>query len=207
MKNTIDFICKTCNKTYKVECWRKTSNYCSNECRNKKASTWLLKTSFQIDKATDEEKKQRLKDNFEKLVIRKDGCWEWKGRSEKGYAKMSCRKALGACLGHRASWIIHYGNIPENMSVLHRCDNAICTNPNHLWLGFNEDNVNDMLSKKRNPIGSKVGTAKLNESQVKDIKNLLNKEITCRQIADKYNVTVQAIALIKKGINWKHVER
>jgi len=45
--------------------------------------------------------------NFEKYVVRKEGCWGWKGKSEKGYPKLTCRKALGANLGHRASWIIH----------------------------------------------------------------------------------------------------
>ena len=206
MRKMIGCICHICKKDYEIEAWRKSSKYCSAKCRDTRNVEFLLKTSFQIDLATDEEKKQRLKKSFEKCVIRKDGCWDWKGKSEKGYAKMTCRKALGANLGHRASWIIHHGKIPEALSVLHRCDNPICTNPEHLWLGTNEDNVNDMLSKSRNPIGSKVGTAKLSEENVISIKKDLAHGVECIAIARKYHVTPQAIHLIKNGKNWKHVE-
>lgn len=119
---------------------------------------------------------------------------------------MTCRKALGANLGHRSSWIIHKGSIPFGLSVLHSCDNKICTNPDHLFLGTNEDNVNDMLYKKRNPIGSKVGTAKLDESKVSFIKRSISSGISLQELAKKFDVTYQAIALIKNGKNWKHVE-
>jgi len=175
------------------------------KCKNEKANTWLLKTSFIIEEATEEEKVSRLKKHYEKLVIRKEGCWDWKGKSEKGYPKMSCRKKLGANLGHRASWIIHYGKIPEDQCVLHKCDNKICTNPQHLFIGTNEDNVNDMLKKGRNPIGSKVGTSKLVEKDVIEIKKLLHLGKTSVEIAKDFNVTYQAIQLIKKNINWKHI--
>jgi hypothetical protein len=200
-----EYKCKNCGKFYKIENWRKPSSYCSRFCKDKMASTWLLKTSFKISEATEEEKVLRLKENYEKHVIRQNGCWDWKGKSQKGYPKMTCRKALGANLGHRASWIIHNGKIPSNLSVLHKCDNKICTNPHHLFLGTNEDNVNDMLSKKRNPMGSKVGTSKLMENQVKEIKYLIRDGKSSREIAEKFNVTYQAISLIKNGINWKHV--
>jgi len=202
MKN---YTCKKCGKLYKVENWRKPSSYCSLNCKEKSASTWLLKTSFKINEATEKEKIERIKINFENLVIRKNDCWDWKGKIEKGYPVMTCRKALGANRGHRASWIIHNGKIPEGLSVLHKCDNKICTNPDHLFLGTNQDNVNDMLSKKRNPIGSNIGTSKLNEDQVKEIKISLSQDDTITHIAKKYSVTKQAIFLIKNGKTWKHV--
>lgn len=206
MRKTMKCICKTCKKEYEVECWRKISSFCSKECKYKKSSSWLLKNSFIIENATSQEKRERLKSHFDKQVIRKNGCWEWKGKSEKGYPKMTCRKKLGSNLGHRASWIIHNGDIPEGLSVLHGCDNKICTNPEHLFLGTNQDNVNDMLNKRRNPIGSKVGTSKLFEFQVKDIKIKLKNGISPCKLAKEYNVTLQAISLIKNGKNWKHVE-
>lgn len=198
-------ICKACNKEYEIENWRKPSSYCSRICQYSQASKWLLKTSFKIKEATEKEKKFRLEENFEKFVIRKNGCWGWKGKFQKGYPQMTCRKSLGANLGHRASWLIHKGEIPKGISVLHKCDNPSCTNIDHLFLGTNEDNVNDMISKKRNPRGSKVGTSKLNEENVKEIKMLikLGESLSC--IANKFHVTVQAISLIKNKKNWKHI--
>ena len=44
----------------------------------------------------------------------------------------------------RASWIIHRGNVPKGMFILHRCDNESCVNPEHLYLGDHGDNMVDI---------------------------------------------------------------
>lgn len=50
---------------------------------------------------------------------------------------------------HRASWIAYRGEIPDNLWVLHRCDNRLCVNPEHLFLGTARDNTQDMIKKGR----------------------------------------------------------
>jgi hypothetical protein len=50
---------------------------------------------------------------------------------------------------HHVSWEIHRGAIPDELKVLHRCDQPHCVNPNHLFLGTQADNMEDMRRKGR----------------------------------------------------------
>lgn len=76
-------------------------------------------------------------------------CWLWIGSIKpNGYGNfMVCRdKPINA---HRMCWRICYGPIPDNMNVLHKCDNPRCVNPHHLFLGTQVDNLNDAKNKGR----------------------------------------------------------
>ncbi|KKN68479.1 hypothetical protein LCGC14_0451150 [marine sediment metagenome] len=81
-------------------------------------------------------------------VIKAKGCWGWKASKDSdGYGHMCVNgKEVGA---HRISWWIHNGKIPKGSFVLHTCDNPICTNPRHLFLGNNSINLLDMFAKRR----------------------------------------------------------
>ncbi len=80
-----------------------------------------------------------------------DECWEWQGgRVPCGYGSIGLGKAAaGNGRTHRVAWEITNGPIPEGMSVCHRCDNRLCCNPAHLFLGTNHDNVKDRDIKGR----------------------------------------------------------
>lgn len=71
---------------------------------------------------------------------------EWRGLDRDGYGQF---KALGQHRAHRVSWLLNKGEISGNLHVLHKCDNRLCVNPAHLFLGTNHDNVKDMWSKGR----------------------------------------------------------
>lgn len=76
-------------------------------------------------------------------------CWEWTGwRKETGYGRVRIDGRI--LYAHRVSWILANGPIPDDLRVLHRCDNPPCVNPDHLFLGTQGDNNADRDAKGRN---------------------------------------------------------
>lgn len=89
-------------------------------------------------------------ERYTKPGISPDDCWTWIGSTDKdGYGHFDSNSKTIA--GHRASWIVHNGEIPNRLHVLHRCDNPPCCNPAHLFLGTHSDNMADGARKGRFP--------------------------------------------------------
>ena len=94
--------------------------------------------------------KNTLLTGFEKFVIKnQDACWGWSGCAPKNPGYGQFRHNMKSERAHRASWILHYGKIPDGKYVLHTCDNRICSNPKHLYLGTSIDNNRDLLLRNR----------------------------------------------------------
>lgn len=175
--------------------------YCSEKCR-RIGSVQIL--YFSWDELSEEEKKERLKKSFDAKVIKKDGCWDWKGSKGPG-GYVNIRYNRKKILAHRISWIIHNGEIPDCLFVCHKCDNRRCTNPDHLFVGTTQENTKDRDEKKRQIHGSRHHKSKLTESDVVEIKKRLVLGIPSKKIADEFGVTDGSIWFIKHGITWRHL--
>jgi hypothetical protein len=133
------------------------------------------------------------------------GCWLWTGAlTRKGYGHM-CLASGKTMTAHRRSWQLHYGEIPPGMHVLHRCDVRCCVNPDHLFLGTNQDNTDDKVRKGRQGRmhGEKNHQAKLTEIDVRTILSMGGSNIAIGRIFGVSNVLISRIRQRKA---WRHVQ-
>lgn len=147
---------------------------------------------------------------FSKVIVRENGCWEFLGaRSYRGYGQI--RDSSGRQTNaHRIAYDLCIGDIPKGMLVLHTCDNPPCCNPEHLFLGTDQDNMDDMASKGRKVVfkGEELPHAKLTAESVSEIlKEISANVVENTTLADRYNVSPQTICDIKAGRTWKHVPK
>jgi hypothetical protein len=135
-------------------------------------------------------------DRFSQKTIRKEnGCIEWTGVCTKeGYGSISINNRK--IRTHRFAYNYYIGDIPEGLLVCHHCDNPRCCNPQHLFLGTNQDNADDKVRKNRHP---RTRSHKLTESDVIKIKKLLEQGERYRDIGKKFNVSTSPICKINKG--------
>ncbi len=148
------------------------------------------------------------KNRFWSYVKKTPECWIWDGNlSSTGYGRININKKMIAA--HRFSYGLHYGIIPKDKLICHRCDNPKCVNPKHLFLGTSRDNVHDMINKKRDNFhggisfeNEKNPNSKLTKNDVIFIKQ---SSLSQRKLAKQFNVSRSCIVFIKRGLSWKNI--
>lgn len=146
--------------------------------------------------------KTRLECFWDKVLPEPNsGCWLWTGATHhSGHGIFSVNhRTLGA---HRWAWIHYRGPIPDGLYVCHKCDVPPCVNPDHLFLGTQLDNLQDMAAKGRGCLGEKNGRSTLTRDQVIEIK--LSSD-NAPVIAMRYGIHRNSVYRIKSGERWGHL--
>ena len=152
---------------------------------------------------------ESLEDNaphiWSKVDIKnEDDCWNWtacvarSGRGSFSDGKYVKRQA------HRVAYWLATGEEPRKKMVLHSCDNPICCNPKHLFLGSHADNMKDMANKQRNRTPRPGnGYTKITLDQHSEICLLFENGVSKKEIGRRFNCTATNIRSILSKYGYK----
>jgi hypothetical protein len=153
------------------------------------------------DPATKSIKEKSFNERFWEKVAKQgeEACWEWIGtKHKKGYG--SIRNADKMEKAHRVAYEMSKGPIPKGLLVCHKCDNPGCVNPTHLFVGTNDDNMQDMVAKGR---ASRQRTTNiLTREQAKAVYDV-RYSVSATALAKEYSVAKPTIYAIWSQRNWK----
>ncbi len=142
---------------------------------------------------------------FMSKVTPTPSCWLWDATiMNTGYGQIYYKRKLQ--LAHRVSYMLFVGTIPKGLWVLHNCDNRRCVNPNHLYVGTRQDNMDDMINRNHSQKGERHYGNKVSESDVIVIRDMTDKKLmSTRKLAKKFGVSQGAICHIIHRRTWTHV--
>ena len=150
-------------------------------------------------------------DRFWSRVSKTSDCWEFTPTNSSGYGRIVVNGKRW--LTHRLSWVVHFGEIPDNLCVCHKCDNPACVRPTHLFLGTQTDNLKDMDNKGRRGTNSAViqgeqnGNVKLTDNQVSEVRRLyIAGKCNYIELAEKFDVHRTTISRIIRNKNRKEIK-
>ena len=111
---------------------------------------------------------------------------------------------------NRSAWLLSGQEIPKGMKICHTCDNPGCVNLRHLFIGTQRDNMQDCIRKgrKKMPKGVNNPSAKLTESQVREIRIFWEKNSSTygpRAFAEKFKVGLTSVRDVINNRTWRHL--
>lgn len=137
----------------------------------------------------------------------KDGCRLWTGAiwSSTGYPRFNINGTSVAA--YRVAWELRHGPIASGLFVCHRCDQPLCVNVDHLFLGTPAENSADMVAKRRQARGeSNGGGVKLTEGMVRALRAIYAEGgISQQALADVFGVNQALVSGVIRRRLWGHV--
>ncbi len=152
-------------------------------------------------------------DRFFSKVEKTESCWNWIAaiRGKSGYGAFRLNGKTQSA--HRVSYVLHKGEIPEDLLICHSCDNRRCVNPNHLFICTYYENMQDCKNKGRivtpKGYGFKVNHKPANrtiksDELIETIKNRIkSKTMTLQEMSIEFNVSLNFMKDLSSGRTYK----
>lgn len=140
---------------------------------------------------------------FRDKTNKTETCWLWVGSIDSsGYGSLSVgsKEKKRKLLTHRIAYTLAKGD-PGNLQVLHTCDNPRCVNPDHLFLGTHEDNMQDRKDKGRydSVSGEKSSLARYPDQLVTLIMSQKDSGRTQQDVANEFKVSNGYVSRLWSG--------
>jgi len=129
----------------------------------------------------------------------KDGCWLCTSHKpgSTGYPSISQNKSI-----LKLKYEEKYGKVPKGKCMLHKCDNRLCINPDHVSIGTKGDNCRDRHIKKRDCHGVKSPQHKLTPELILQARELRLSGWNCSEIGKFFSVSRHTVWDALSGRSW-----
>lgn len=192
MPMTKSVTCEQCGVEFVVPWWS-TKRFCDASCYR----------TYQLN--TDRPIAERFWEKVEKTA----GCWLWTGQKHpQGYGFLDIKNSSNkrvVLIASRVIWEWENGPIPDGMQVCHSCDNPPCVNPAHLFLGTNQDNIDDKVAKGRQMKGEAVPNSIVTEAEVIEMRRRHAAGEMQKDLAVEFGISRPTMSNIIRGVTWKHL--
>jgi hypothetical protein len=135
---------------------------------------------------------------------RANECWPWLGYVHpEGYGQTHWgnRKAFAHRIAAMITGLVKSPTAPRSTNrgrtiVLHTCDNKLCCNPRHLFIGTLRQNIHDCINKGRSryACGEQHRLALFTATQVRAIRAQHKQGVSQRQLMRQYNAAQSVIS-------------
>lgn len=122
-----------------------------------------------------------------------DECWPWLGFTKSSGHGLTSYKSMPIHASRKA-YILAHGPISSKVCVLHRCDNAACCNPSHLYIGTRADNMIDRFGNVAAADRSRTGRNRvLTDEQIEELWQMRREGKRLKDCATKFDVHIATI--------------
>lgn len=153
-------------------------------------------------------RRKSLEDGLKRYINKTDTCWVWTGdKYGSGYGRLSIGKGKQV-RAHRFMYEQLNGKIPDGLFACHSCDNRLCVNPSHIFIGTQKDNMQDCLKKGRHKYKTLKGVDSPNSKSTNDdiikIRKLFSTgEYYQRELGEMFGISQATVSKIVLGLTYK----